>query len=76
MSAIKKHETVKHEDRLLNAQDFWERNNKTIIILLSAVIVLVGGYFAYKYWFKLPEEKKAVEAIAKAQEYFASDSLQ
>jgi predicted negative regulator of RcsB-dependent stress response len=76
MSAIKKHEAVKHEDRLLNVQDFWERNNKSILILLSAVIVLVGGYFAYKYWFKLPEEKKAVEAIAKAQEYFASDSLQ
>ena len=76
MSAIKKHETVKHTDTLMDAQDFWERNNKSIIIALSAVIVLIGGYFGYKYLYKLPEEKKGVEAIAQAQQYFASDYLQ
>ena len=76
MSAIKKHETVKHTDTLMDAQDFWEKNNKSIIIALSAIIVLAGGYFGYKYLYKLPEEKKGVEAIAKAQQYFANDSLQ
>ena len=76
MSAIKKHETVKHTDTLMDAQDFWEKNNKSIIIALSAIIVLAGGYFGYKYLYKLPEEKKGVEAIAKAQQYFANDSRQ
>jgi tetratricopeptide (TPR) repeat protein len=76
MSAIKKHEAVKHNDSLVDVQDFWERNNKSILVVLGAIIILGGGYFGYKYFFRLPEEKKAVEAIAKAQEYFASDSLQ
>ena len=76
MSAIKKHEAVKHNDSLADVQDFWERNNKSILVVLGAIIILGGGYFGYKYLFRLPEEKKAVEAIAKAQEYFASDSLQ
>lgn len=55
---------------------FWETNNKSILVALAAVILITGGYFVYKYWFKLPENQKAVDAIAKAQQYFASDSLQ
>lgn len=76
MSATKKHEAVKHKDGLLEMQDFWERNNRSILIILGIVIILGGGYIGYKYLYRLPEEKKAVEAIAKAQEYFATDSLQ
>lgn len=76
MSAIKKHETAKHEDSPGSIQGFWVKNNKGTLIALSAVILLAGGYFIYKYWFKIPENKKAVEYIAKAQQYFAKDSLQ
>ncbi len=74
MSVTKKQEAVK-EETVVKTQDFWEKNNKSILIALSAIILLVGGYFAYKYFFKLPENEKAVEAIAKAQQYFATDSL-
>ncbi|MBX3253410.1 MAG: tetratricopeptide repeat protein [Chitinophagaceae bacterium] len=66
----------KHEEAVVRRYGFWEKNNKTLLVVLGAIILLVGGYFGYKYWFKLPEEQKAVEAIAQAQEYFASDSLQ
>lgn len=76
MSAIKKHEAVKHTDALMDAQDFWERNNKKVIIAFIAIVAIAGGYFGYKYLYRLPEEKKGVEAIAKAQQYFATDSLQ
>ncbi|MCO5239138.1 MAG: tetratricopeptide repeat protein [Chitinophagaceae bacterium] len=76
MSAIKKHETHKDSDRLMDAQIFWEKNNKRIVIVLGAIILLSGGYFAYKYLYKLPEAKQGVEAIAKAQQYFAQDSMQ
>ncbi|MBS1751006.1 MAG: tetratricopeptide repeat protein [Bacteroidetes bacterium] len=75
MSVTHKHEPAKKEP-LVKAQDFWGKNNKSIIIILSAVILLTGGYFIYKYWFKIPENEKAVDAIAKAQQYFTSDSLQ
>lgn len=75
MSAIKSHEAAVPE-KIQSAQGFWEKNSKSILVALVAVIVLTGGYFVYKYWFKMPENQKAVEAIAKAQQYFAEDSLQ
>lgn len=68
--------TNKHEEAVVRKQGFWEKNNKGILVGLGIIILLIGGYFGYKYWFKLPEDQKAVEAIAQAQEYFAADSLQ
>ncbi|MGN6490926.1 MAG: YfgM family protein [Agriterribacter sp.] len=68
--------TTKHEEAVVRSQGFWEKNNKSILVVLGIIIVAVGGYFGYKYFIKLPEEQKAVEAIAQAQEYFAADSLQ
>jgi len=78
MSTIKKHDThkEKEKDALIEAQVFWAKNNKAVIVILSAIILLCGGYLGYKYLYKLPEAKKGVEAIAKAQQYFAMDSLQ
>jgi predicted negative regulator of RcsB-dependent stress response len=57
------------------AKDFWERFGKTITIALSAVIVLAGGFLIYKNFIKEPKEKKAYEAVFKAQEYYGQDSL-
>lgn len=57
------------------ARGFWDRNNKTIITIGSAVILLVGGYLAYKNFYQEPREKKAAEAMYKAEEYFRNDSL-
>lgn len=74
MSVTKNHEAAVPEKN--RALGFWEKNNKSILVALGAVILLTGGYFVYKYWFKMPENQKAVEAIAKAQQYFATDSLQ
>lgn len=74
MSVTKNHEAAVPEKN--SNLGFWEKNNKSILVALGAVILLTGGYFIYKYWFKIPENQKAVEAIAKAQQYFATDSLQ
>src|SRR5437764_788379 len=57
------------------ARDFWSRNGRMIMIACTAVIVLVAGWIAYKYLVKEPKEQKAAEAIWKAEDYFAQDSL-
>lgn len=57
------------------ANDFWGRYSKIILIASAAIIVLCGGYLAYKYLVKGPKEEKAVEAIFKAEEYYRLDSL-
>lgn len=57
------------------AKDFWGRNSKIILIASAAVIILCGGYLAYKYLVKAPKEEKAIEAMFKAEEYYRVDSL-
>ena len=57
------------------AKDFWSRYNRPILIVCAAIIVVGGGYLAYKYLVKAPKEKKAAEAIFKAEEYYRMDSL-
>ena len=57
------------------AKDFWGRYSRPILLASVAVIVLCGGYLAYKYLVKQPQEEKAVEAMFKAEEYYRADSL-
>lgn len=67
--------TTDNDAVIERAKDFWGRSGKTISIVLGVLIVLVGGYFIYKNFISGPKEKKASEAIFRAQEYFAQDSL-
>lgn len=57
------------------AKDFWGRSGKLVAAALGAVVLLVGGYFAYKAFVQAPKEKKAADAVFKAQDYYAKDSL-
>lgn len=57
------------------ARGFWAKNSKRIMVVGGALIVLLGGYLAYKNFYKAPQEIKANEVIFKAQEYFSQDSL-
>ena len=75
MSETKKEHEVTENEVLQKAKGFWDKNSKAITMASTIIIVLVGGYFIYKYWFRQPEIAKASDAIAKAQEYFAADSL-
>jgi len=75
MSETKKATAVPDSEILYKAKGFWDRYNRTITIISSVIILAVGGYFIYKYWFRQPEIEKAADAIAKAQEYFAADSI-
>ncbi len=53
---------------------FWIKNQKGIIYAISAIILVVGGYFIYQSYFQAPKEQKAAEAMWKAEEYFRMDS--
>lgn len=54
---------------------FWEKNSKNILIALAAIVVIAGGIFGYKYLVAEPAERKANDAIFRAQLYFQQDSL-
>jgi len=74
MSDKKHHEPVE-ADVVERAKGFWEKYSKTIVIASSAVILLVGGFLAYKYLVQLPNEEKAQEEIFRAEENFRKDSF-
>ena len=54
-------------------QDFFERNNKIIIGVLVAIVVIVAAYFGYTKLIKEPREQKALTAMYEAQYTFESE---
>lgn len=52
-----------------------EQNKKSLIIIATVIVGLVGGFFAYKYWYVVGEEEKASAEMFKAEQYFEQDSL-
>jgi len=57
------------------AKDFWGKYSKPIIIACLAIIVAAGGWLIYKNFVQAPKEKKAAEAMFKAEEYWRMDSV-
>jgi tetratricopeptide (TPR) repeat protein len=74
--------TAGADDEILNisnvteqAQDFYAKNQKNILIVLTGLVMLIGGYLAYKYLYIEPKNKEAVEAMYQAEAQFAQDSF-
>jgi predicted negative regulator of RcsB-dependent stress response len=63
------------EEVVERAKDFWSRYGKIVSIALGGLILIVGGYLVYKNFVQGPKEQKAADAIFRAEQYFAQDSL-
>ncbi len=59
---------------LLKLQRFWEKFQKPILIGLTVIVAVVGGWFGYQKYIIAPKEEKAADMLFKAQQYFALDS--
>jgi len=57
-------------DVVAQAKGFWDKYSKPIIYIGTAVIVLVGGWYAYRNLVVLPKETKASEVIFPAETLF------
>lgn len=57
------------------AQSFMERNQKVVFGALVALVVLVGGFLAYKSLYQQPRQEEAVEQMFRAQMQFEQDSF-
>lgn len=51
-------------------RDFFTTYSKPLIYAGAAIIILIAGWFAYKYLIKLPKEGKANEAVFAAEGLF------
>ncbi|MGQ1889705.1 tetratricopeptide repeat protein [Thermophagus sp. OGC60D27] len=63
------------ESALTKTEQFIEDNQKLISIAAIALIVIVGGYWAFKKLYIQPLQKEAQESIFHAQQYFETDSF-
>ncbi len=63
------------EVALVKTGDFFEKHKGLIIGVVIAIIVLVGGYFGYRYLIVAPKEKTAAAELFYSQRYFEMDSL-
>jgi tetratricopeptide (TPR) repeat protein len=72
---IKDEPIVDVEQAFSKTELFIENNKKSLVLIIGAIAVLVGGYFAYKYWYVAGEETKAQAEMFKAEQYFEKDSL-
>jgi tetratricopeptide (TPR) repeat protein len=57
------------------AKDFWAKYNRPVTIICTVIILVLGGFYIYKNYFKNPKELKAAEAMFKAEEYYRIDSV-
>jgi predicted negative regulator of RcsB-dependent stress response len=63
------------EETLGKLETWFLKNQKHITTAVLAVVILVGGYFGYKFLYLEPREKAAQEELFFAQNYFEIDSL-
>lgn len=63
------------EEAFSKTEQFIEKNQKIILIVVGAIIVVVLGYFGFKRIYLAPREKEAQSQMFMAEKYFETDSL-
>lgn len=63
------------EGALSKTEHFIEKNQKAIMIVVGAIIIVVLGYFGFKKFYLAPKETAAQSAMFWAERYFEKDSL-
>lgn len=63
------------ENALSKTEQYIEENQKSLTIILLAIVVVVGGYLGYKKFYLEPANKEALESMYVAENYFEIDSF-
>jgi len=63
------------ESALSRTERYIEENQKSLTIIVGAVIVAVGIYFAFTKWYLKPLEEEAQKQMYVAEQYFEKDSF-
>jgi len=58
-----------------NAERYIDENQKSLSIIIIAIVCIVGGFFAYKKLYVAPLELDAQSEMYVAEQYFRKDSL-
>ena len=64
---------VKIENALGKTEAWFEKNWKVLTVIVAAVLVVAAGIYAYEGLYKVPQGKKAADAMFVAQQLFAQE---
>ncbi len=56
-------------------QDFWGHYQNLILGVIGGIILIFGGWYAYKHLYQEPRQQKAVEQMFQAELMFEKDSF-
>lgn len=63
------------EEALTRSEQVIEKHQKTILTVIGIVVIIVVAYFAFDKYYLQPLEEGAQVEMARAESYFAQDSL-
>ena len=63
------------ENALSKTEHYIEENQKSLTIIILAIVIIIGGYLGYKRFVVAPQETEALSQMWMAEQYFASDSF-
>jgi tetratricopeptide (TPR) repeat protein len=75
MSTEQKPKNLAVVDVISKSEQFIEKNQKIILIVIAAILILVGGYFGYKKFYAEPRQETASSEMFAAEQYFKNDDL-
>jgi tetratricopeptide (TPR) repeat protein len=77
MAKVKENEEViiNVESAYDKTEQFFEDNQKIILGVVAAIIVIIGGYVGYKKFIIAPKETEAASQMFRAEQYFQQDSF-
>src|ERR1051326_2332634 len=75
MAEEQEQSAVDVQETISKAERYIEENKKSLSIIAGAIVVLVGGYFAWTKLYLAPLEEEAQGQMYMAEKYFEKDSL-
>lgn len=63
------------EEAFSKTEQFIEKHQKIILIVIGVIIVVVLGFFGFRRFYLSPKEKEAQSQMFMAEKYFEQDSL-
>jgi tetratricopeptide (TPR) repeat protein len=63
------------ENALSRTEQYIEENQKSLTIIILAIVIVVGGYLSYKKFYLEPANRDALASMYTAEQYFEQDSF-
>ncbi|MFH1003934.1 MAG: tetratricopeptide repeat protein [Bacteroidota bacterium] len=75
MTQEKEQPIIDINETFTKAERYIKENKKSLSIIVGAVVLLVGGYFAWTKLYLAPMEEEAQSQMFMAEQYFKKDSI-